>query len=70
MLLREGKVDLALSQIEEALNLNPNFMVLHHTKGMILRELAMTIESIDVARRRLTQSEASFRQSIRIKYPG
>ncbi len=68
MLLREGKVDLALGQIDQALSLDSNVRVLHHTRGMVLMQLALTADSNDIGRRRLAQSEACFRRGIAI-YP-
>lgn len=64
MLLRAGKAELALSQIEEAFRLNHNIRVFHHTMGTILMQLALSIESQEIARRRLTQSEGSFRRGL------
>jgi tetratricopeptide (TPR) repeat protein len=64
MLVRERKDDLALGQIEEALRLDPSIRVLHHTKGYVLAHLAETIESTEIARRRLVQSEQAFRQCL------
>ncbi len=64
MLSREDKANLALGQIEEALKMKRSYRVLHHTKGMILKQLALNIESNELARRRLVQSEASFRQGL------
>jgi len=64
MLLRAGKAELALSQIDEALKLNANVRVLYHTKGVVLSHLARTIPSKDLARKRLTQSEEAFRRGI------
>lgn len=64
MLLRAGQYELALNQINESLKINPNARVLHHTKGNILAHLAHTIESEDIARRRLAQSEASFKKAL------
>jgi tetratricopeptide (TPR) repeat protein len=64
MLSRSNQYPLALSQIEEGLKLNPDLRVLHHTKGMILAELAMRTESREIARRRLAQSEEEFRLCI------
>jgi tetratricopeptide (TPR) repeat protein len=66
MLSRAGKLELSLGQIDEALKINPDILVLHHTKGIILMELGLTIDSIDIARRRLAQSEASFRRALSI----
>lgn len=66
MLLRETKADLALAQIEQALVLGPRIRSLHHTKGVVLRELALSLESRELGRRRLAQSEAAFRQALRL----
>lgn len=63
MLLREGKPELALAQIEFALSMDESIRVLHHTKGKVLAGLAETIESPEIARRRLVQAEAAFRRS-------
>jgi len=38
--------------------------VLYHTKGVILTDLALETESVEIARRRLTQAEDVFRKSI------
>jgi tetratricopeptide (TPR) repeat protein len=64
MLARAEKFTLALSQIDEGLKINPSIRVLHHTKGLILHQLAMTTESQEIARRRLVQSEDEFRRCI------
>ncbi len=64
MLYREGKAELALGQIEEAIRLNPRARVMYHTKGLVLSLLAQTTESLDLARRRLAQSEQAYRQAI------
>lgn len=64
MLLRAGQYELALNQIDAALRINPRARILHHTKGNILAHLSLTIESDDIARRRLAQSEASFRKAM------
>lgn len=66
MLSRAHRAELALSQIEEALRMNPDMLVLHHTKGVVLMQLALAIDSHDLARRRLVQSEASFRRGLSI----
>jgi tetratricopeptide (TPR) repeat protein len=60
MLLREEKFDLALAQINQAIELSPRNRVLHHTKGTILKTLAFSTENIQISRRRLIQSEDSF----------
>ncbi len=64
MLARANKLNIALSQVEKGLELNPKLRVLHHTKGIILNQLAIETESPDIARRRLVQSEDEFRQCI------
>lgn len=64
MLLREKRPELALGQIDLGLKLNPNARVLRHSKGLILCQMALTIESIEVARKRLVQSEDEFRRCI------
>jgi tetratricopeptide (TPR) repeat protein len=65
MLARSKEFNLALGQIDEGLKLNPQIRVLHHTKGVILNQLAMTTESREIGRRRLAQSEDEFRFCIR-----
>ncbi len=63
MLLRESKPDAALSEIDRAIAMSPRLRVLHHTRGLVLMELALTAPGMEIARRRLAQSEASFRQA-------
>ena len=38
--------------------------VLHHTRGVILSDIALKTESVEVARRRLVQAEGAFRHTI------
>ncbi|MCA9303433.1 MAG: SIR2 family protein [Phycisphaerales bacterium] len=64
MLQRAERFELALSQIEAAIQLGPNTRVLYHTKGVILRSMALKSEGLEVARRRLAQAEESFRDAI------
>lgn len=64
MLQREERFELALSQIEAAIRLSPNTRVLYHTKGVILRDMALKSFGLEVARRRLAQAEESFRDAI------
>jgi tetratricopeptide (TPR) repeat protein len=66
MLLRENKSNLALNQIDEALKLNRNARVLHHTKGHILSDLALNCDSIEIGRKRLHQSEDSFTTALQM----
>lgn len=63
MLLREDKPELALAQIDLALSMDESIRVLHHTKGKVLANQAATIDSLEIARRRLVQAEAAFRRS-------
>ncbi|GIK65749.1 MAG: hypothetical protein BroJett018_35430 [Chloroflexota bacterium] len=60
MLWRNDRPNLALAQINSAIDLNPRVRVLHHTKGIILAGLAIGSESNEVARRYLVQSEKAF----------
>lgn len=64
MLLREKKMDLALSQIDEAIRHNSRVRVLYHTKGLILCEKALSTDSLEMARRWLAKSEDNFRKGI------
>ena len=64
MFAKEEKWELALDQIEKAIELNRNVRVLYHTRGKILAQMAISIESIDLARRRFLQSETAFRKTI------
>ena len=67
MLYREGKTDIALSQIEQGLSIKPHSSprVLFHTKGLILGSLALSIENKDIGRRRLVQAEEVFSTAIK-----
>ena len=64
MLSRADKAELALDQIEKALGFDHNLRILYHTKGIVLMQLALNVESLDIARRRLVQSEDSFRKGL------
>lgn len=64
MLQREGKLELALQQITYAIELDDSVRVLYHTEGLILGEMAVSQPNIDVGRRYLYRSEASFRRGI------
>jgi tetratricopeptide (TPR) repeat protein len=66
MLLREEKPELALSQIEKAIELDPAIRVLYHTQGLVLARLAMDAESVELGRRRLIQAEGAYRRSLNI----
>jgi tetratricopeptide (TPR) repeat protein len=64
MLDREGKPELALSQIDAGIALQKDVRVLYHTRGVILSHLAIRTESLDLARKRLAQAEHAFRQGL------
>jgi tetratricopeptide (TPR) repeat protein len=64
MLLHEGRPELALGQIDSAIEISKDVRVLHHTKGLILAQLARTTASVEIGRKRLLQAERSFRQCL------
>lgn len=65
MLLREDKPELALSQVDRAIELAPRARAIQHTRGVILRDMAIKAGSREVARRRLAQSESAFEGALR-----
>jgi tetratricopeptide (TPR) repeat protein len=69
MLLRENKLTLALTQIDNAISKDRTKSIrsLHHTRGLVLAELAITEENGDVARKRLAHSEREFLHCIAAK---
>lgn len=69
MLLRENKLTLALTQIDNAISKDRTKSIrsLHHTRGLVLAELALTEENGDVARKRLAHSEREFQHCIAAK---
>jgi tetratricopeptide (TPR) repeat protein len=64
MLRRENRLNLALAQIDAAIKMDESLRVLHHTRGTILADLAMSAESDDVGRKWMFQSEREFRHCI------
>ena len=61
MLLRAKQLSLALGQIDTAIESDKTkTRVLHHTRGLILAEMALTEENGDFARKRLAQAEREF----------
>ena len=64
MLARENRLELALAQINAAVEMDNKVRVLYHTKGLVLSKMAMETESTDLARRRLIQSETAFTHGI------
>lgn len=66
MLRRENRLNLALSQIDAAIKMDESLRVLHHTRGTILADLAVSAESEDVGRKWMFQSEREFRHCIEL----
>ncbi len=62
MLLREGNLSLALNQIDSAISKDRTKTIrsLHHTRGTILAELAISEENNDVGRKHLAHAEREF----------
>ncbi|WP_263385862.1 P-loop NTPase [Granulicella arctica] len=62
MLLREKNLVLALNQIDDAIakDRTKTIRSLHHTRGLVLAELAMSEENNEVARKRLAHAEREF----------
>jgi tetratricopeptide (TPR) repeat protein len=69
MLLREKRLTLALTQIDNAIDKDRTKTIrsLHHTRGLILAELAITEENGDVARKQLAHSEREFQYCMAAK---
>lgn len=63
MLLRERHYELALQEINAALQMS-KARILFHTRGLIFRDMALSGSTDSVARRRLVSSENDFRESI------
>ncbi len=63
MLIRERNYALALTQIDDAIakDKTNNIRSLHHTRGLVLAELAMADTNSEVARKRLVHAEREFR---------
>jgi len=66
MLLREGRHELALGEIDAAIKMSPGPRIFYHTRGVILRGMALTTPGLEMGRRRLAQSEDAFREVIRL----
>ncbi len=62
MLLREKNVTLALNQIDDAIAKDRTKTVrsLHHTRGLVLADMAMSDENNEMARKRLAHAEREF----------
>ena len=69
MLLDQGKLSLALAQIDSAIEKDRNRTIraLHHTRGLVLAEMALTESNDDLARKRLAQAEREFLHCIAVK---
>jgi tetratricopeptide (TPR) repeat protein len=66
MLLREKKAMSALAEIDAALRMKGEPRVLHHTRGIVLSDLAIAAESEDVGRKWMLQSEHEFRRCLQM----
>ena len=64
MLIRADKPELALSQIEKAIELDSRVLVLYHTQGLVLARLATAAESVELGRRRMVQAEQAYQRSL------
>jgi tetratricopeptide (TPR) repeat protein len=62
MLMREKSFTLALNQIDDAITKDKTKTIrsLHHTRGLILADLAMADENSEMARKRLAHAEREF----------
>lgn len=69
MLLDEGRLPLAMSQIDRAIDKDrqKSIRILYHTRAMILAAHAMAEENMDVARKWMTRSERDFQSCIAAK---
>jgi predicted Zn-dependent protease len=69
MLLDEGRLPLAMSQIERAIEKDKpkSIRILYHTRAMILAAQALSEESMDVARKWMQRSEYDFQFCIAAK---
>lgn len=67
MLLRAKHHTLALTQINNAIALNPRARILYHTKGLILSKMATDPNTgMELGRRYLVQSENAFRHALNL----
>ena len=66
MLTRADKPELALSQVDKAIELNPTIRVLYHTQGVVLSHLATAAESVELGRRRMLQAEQAFKRALNV----
>jgi tetratricopeptide (TPR) repeat protein len=64
MLLRSKSLELALGQIDSAIEMKPSAKILYHTRGVILKAMALDSDALDLGRRRLAQSESAFSQAL------
>lgn len=64
MLYREKRYEIALSQIESALDIDNKARILYHTKGLILSKMALENDSVSIARKRMIQSENSYKKAL------
>jgi tetratricopeptide (TPR) repeat protein len=67
MLLRSNKLEAALSQADQALRIMPDSHILLHTRGTVLGRMVVDAPSVEIARKRLVQSESNFKQAINLR---
>lgn len=66
MLRRSNKLDIALREIDEAIEMASGNRTFHHTRGVILRDLAMSAATPDLGRKWLAQAESAFLTCLRL----
>lgn len=64
MLVRSDKYDLALGIIDQAIEMDESIRILYHTKGYVLRHMAMATPNIEIARRIYGQSEEAYNYAL------
>lgn len=65
MLLRSEHIEMALRLIDNAIDINGEVRIFYHTKGTILKSLAIEADSDDIGRRYMARAEDAFRETIR-----
>ena len=65
MLLRSKHIEMALRLIDDAIDINDDVRIFYHTKGTILKSLAIEADSDDIGRRYMARAEDAFRETIK-----
>lgn len=60
MLVRNDQEEIALSTIDAAIKMDKSIRVLHHTKGYILHQMALHSSTLELGRKRRSQSEEEY----------